>query len=776
MKKSLFAYIATAWILFITWVWFQNHSIHEFNGQFAKIQFARLFETGEIWRAIMPILIILIIYGLYIVARWLIYGEANVKIKNMTCLKLVGLTSLIGLVAWNIAAFLPLMSGANKSAIAGAKFLSANLHFIGYFASLVIWISIVLLVWFSTGAIFMKFFKKLEKDSSQLMKALLRISIGLGIWSLIIFFFGWIGIYQWWLILFIALIFIVVSAKELWSFLRDFCFKKWEIAVSAFGLQTLMLIFLLFLFAINLVDIIRPIPIGWDDLGFYLNRAQLIANRGALVPGSAMFPMELLMSLGYKFFGSAILAMAISWIGGLLGAIAIFAFGRRFWDAKVGLIAATIWYTMPMIAHISFADMKVDPMLFFVSTIAIWCFLEWILDYKRLGWLYLVGLLTGIAWTIKITTAFLMIGLASVFIYHLFIWKAKWFSKLKTACIVALMFLIPFAPWVIYNMSTKHWQMPRSISDIISSDNSKRVVVADSDWEKIGIDKKIDCLGTGNVEEVGRYTGNLSGIVKYVRLPWDATMNIYINDLYVIIGFLFLALIPIWLFYVPKFREMKIESKTLLLFTAVYWIFWSWQGMGISWYGIVMFLPMSVAVAILAGKVQKPLWFKYFLAVIVILSVLANLVLRSDRFGNQVTASYAGGEISNKEFIEQVLPSYNEISAMVEKYPGKVWRIGTFIPYFIKNNDRLLMEDNQLDVFKCLDTGENDSATLDRIRKLGFSYFILDLNVATIEQNMQGTLHQKARRFVEFANKNLEILINNPQRGIAFMKVPGNLK
>jgi hypothetical protein len=39
-----------------------------------------------------------------------------------------------------------------------------------------------------------------------------------------------------------------------------------------------------FLISVNLINALRPMPIGWDDLGVYMNFPQLLAQAGEIIP------------------------------------------------------------------------------------------------------------------------------------------------------------------------------------------------------------------------------------------------------------------------------------------------------------------------------------------------------------------------------------------------------------------------------------------------------------------------------------------------------------
>jgi hypothetical protein len=105
-----------------------------------------------------------------------------------------------------------------------------------------------------------------------------------------------------------------------------------------------------------------------------------------------------------------------------------------------------------------------------------------------------------------------------------------------------------------------------------------------------------------------------------------------------------------------------------------------------------------------------------------------------------------------------------------------LYRVGTFIPYFIpKNSEVIGATDNQLDLFNCLNQEHNPALTLQRIKALGFNSIIFDTNTATIERDQEGSLHKKVQDFVDFLNNptlHLQIVINDSQQGVAFILLP----
>ncbi len=128
--------------------------------------------------------------------------------------------------------------------------------------------------------------------------------------------------------------------------------------------------------ALNFLNVVRPFPIGWDDLGSYLNRPRLLASYGSFIASMSQFQWEYLTSLGFTLFGydswhGSTFAMEINWAAGLLAVLSVYAFGRTYFGRGRGVLAAMTYYFLPMTGHFSFADMKIDNAVFFTSTLAV---------------------------------------------------------------------------------------------------------------------------------------------------------------------------------------------------------------------------------------------------------------------------------------------------------------------------------------------------------------------------------------------------------------------
>ena len=56
-----------------------------------------------------------------------------------------------------------------------------------------------------------------------------------------------------------------------------------------------------FLISVALINAIRPMPIGWDDLGAYMNFPKIMALSGEYIQGAGMYAWQLITGTGYLF-------------------------------------------------------------------------------------------------------------------------------------------------------------------------------------------------------------------------------------------------------------------------------------------------------------------------------------------------------------------------------------------------------------------------------------------------------------------------------------------
>lgn len=657
---------------------------------------------------------------------------------------------------------------------------------------------------------------------SRLERMVLGVALGLTLLITLLAGIGLVGLFNLPVVGILGLVSVVFTWSAWKSVVNDFL---WEEVTISFSYRKMNWVWCLILFTIigfNIIDLIRPFPIGWDDLGVYMNFPRQIAMKGALLKGYTGQAYMLITSLGYLVANSATWAMFLAWWGGILSLWAVYLLGKKFVSSEAGIVMAAIMYGLPMIMHQSFADMKLDPPLFFFIVIGFYTVFRALQLHsegeKSVQWLAFAGILWGMALAVKITTAlalfpilivlawrygskwwalavgfllhalyfyqfvtvsdipatgrfwivWISIAIALVFTIIALIKRQAYWPWLRASAYLIIGMFVIWLPWTFKVISdTPVLSISSFISTIFYGGQSPAPQIA---WNKIGIEPSV-CTYTGGTEELGRYIGNEPNLLqKYTSVFWDLTMNINQAGFYVDISFLFLGLIPLLLLFWRKVDWPHFWQNIVLCFCLI-WYFWLFVASGVPWYGLAGFLPGLLLIVRVKELAQKQMWFgQYIIPLLIIISLISTSFLRESKFANTGQMAYAFGIMSAQDVLRSTNQSYPAIIAALNSdaptttSPHYIYRVGTFINYFIDNNRERVYDDAQLDTFRCIDgDGTDDVRTLNRLRTLGFHYMIYDTNTETIEQNTQGTLHRKTNRFKQFAFKNLKVIAPKDQ-------------
>jgi len=575
--------------------------------------------------------------------------------------------------------------------------------------------------------------------------------------------------------------------------------------------QLLLVWLLLSLFALNFLHVIRPIPLGFDDLNSYLMRPRAMASLGHSIYSTATFQWEYLTSLGFMLFGhdtafGATAALMINWLTGPLAVGAILAFGGSF-SRTGGLIAACLYYAMPMVSHFSYADMKVDNAVFFIgalATLALFLFLFRSApehDHEERqnergksthSLLLLAGLFAGFAFAMKLTSV--MVGLCLFVLLALVVWidNRRFRPILVAITLFAASAAVGVVPWLVLNTIRYQEAMPLPVSTAPKTQDvhfsigginpgaarpSTRMLP-----EALAIDTThASCLRTDRNEELDRYWGPDRGADRYGTLWWRTVMNLDVGGFYVTM-FPAILLAPFVLLLPAFWKQEARWARSLALFTGLLLVSWTFLGNGVPWYGIGTLLGLLLGLELLISECTwRPI--RIAAASFVALSITVALATRFNQFaGERVMLDYALGKQSAAAMQEVLAPSYGTIKEMVLEHASErperpyLYQVGTFIPYFLADGPQHLgIADNQLGFFNCLHQEGDAPLTLRRLQALGFNSIIFDTGTPSIERDPNGSLHQKVNAFVEFANDprtGVVTVINDPQSRVAFLLLP----
>lgn len=259
------------------------------------------------------------------------------------------------------------------------------------------------LITFTNYTFWYKLLSHLKTFTSETswFKFLMSLWTGFVAFFLLITISAIFGFYNEYAVFWIIILFVIFSVKQIVKTLENLVFYKinfdnhdvesWDFfKLINLNLITaeLSFIVLTFLIWVNFINIIRPMPIWWDDLGVYMNFPKMLAVEWWLLKGSWLIAWQLLTWIGF-IFKSATQAFFINQIGWILSIIVVtvsisdlLKTNKKTFLA-IPIILATMLYAMPMVIFQQAKDMKLDPWLFFISALSIY----WIYSlFSRFIW------------------------------------------------------------------------------------------------------------------------------------------------------------------------------------------------------------------------------------------------------------------------------------------------------------------------------------------------------------------------------------------------------
>ncbi len=288
-----------------------------------------------------------------------------------------------------------------------------------------LFVSLVFLDFLLLGAALLSWLRlKPRAGLTPVLEFMLSLGLGIGgmvaiLWLLAVF--GLVSPWSGWILLLGIPALCWQQLLALWNRARATVFEL----PSPFGGWPLFIGWALIgLLALNFLSVIRPFPIGWDDLGSYLNRPHLLVEYGGFIPKMASFQWEYITSLGFWLFGTetpfgAVASMLLNWLAGVVAVISAMGVARLVLK-RGGLLTGFFYALLPMVGHFSFADMKIDNAVFAMSAFATACAFVGLFgtsderaveSHDRRRWLLLAGVFCGLAFGFKVTAVMTVFAL-----------------------------------------------------------------------------------------------------------------------------------------------------------------------------------------------------------------------------------------------------------------------------------------------------------------------------------------------------------------------------
>ncbi len=364
-KISLVAFILF-WTVFVLLDFWQHHPNYK--------QIVELFQYRDLY-----IVLSLLCVGMYFLFFRFPAAKKSLKFLG-TGLGIYGLgllTVLITLFFYNIKA---LPSGTITPA--------GMVNFLGkiFYTSLAVFF--ILTGCYSWGSLLNSKLFKGKKDNILVQGV--DIATGIMITVLLCFLVAAIGIFHWWSVLPILLLPIILNYKGSFLFVKNCTVTPLKLKKNFNFLGFASLFFLLFFTAMNFVQLLGPMPLGWDSMTLYANLPNLMDDYDALVKGFQPYNWSIFMAIGNVLFFSTETMLALSYIGGILSLFLLFGIARHYFKTDINFcfLGLLLFYCIPTIGLQSFLELKIDLGLLFIILATVVLFLDWAQIEKKRGNLY----------------------------------------------------------------------------------------------------------------------------------------------------------------------------------------------------------------------------------------------------------------------------------------------------------------------------------------------------------------------------------------------------
>lgn len=499
-----------------------------------------------------------------------------------------------------------------------------ELAYLGFFA----------LAAFGIGSLALNYFK--ARFHSFAEEFFFSVGIGYGLIALMAYPLGFLGLLYKQVFLLIFLSFAILSHKRIVYLLKKvFYFSRTRVRPDAFSVLLLVAAFFAFF---NLIASLAP-PWSYDATVYHLAVPKIYAAEHGFVALPSLLQSNWVMIphmlfLAATLIKNSVLANLVNFSFGLFLAVGIFSFGSRFFGRNVGMLAASIFLTLPIIIVHSVSAHADLPLAFF-AFLSFYAFMLWSAQERAspVFWLAISAIAAGLAASSKMT------GLAIIPIMGLLVFSRILFLNKASFRISSL-----FIP-VIFGVIAVAAASPAYIKNLVYSGNPFFPLF----YDVFGGKFLNSTVSSYFFIETDYGTGR--GLLSFLLLPWNMTMDPLKFVELLGIGPLFLAFVPLVIF-VKKNRALIFTLAAGLL-CLVAWFLAS-QALRYVIYALPLFSIIAACVIFSLSAVQgfsgKAL--RYFIAVVIAAVLIFNTALLFGANAKQVPAAL--GVIPEEVFYERL--------------------------------------------------------------------------------------------------------------------------
>lgn len=245
-------------------------------------------------------------------------------------------------------------------------------------------------------------------------------------------------------------------------------------------------------------------------------------------------------------------------------------------------------------------------------------------------------------------------------------------------------------------------------------------------------------------------------------------------------------IISSFLLFLLLFYRFGLETKRitsyLLILSITYAFFFLAFSSGIIWYGYLLFPLLLIGIMNFVEQSTRKksdnthsvmrivigglsiIWI-VMMFITRISNLQANLpiehqgktIISEDVYHYNTGIIKSGSELQDKF----IAPQFSEAMKKINSNPNsKVLKIGTGLTYFINQNHKRVIYDNQLGLFsRILESYRNKYEISEFLKASGIRYLIIDLNTPTIDNTPEQTLSAKFTELLSYISYNQSLLL-----------------
>ena len=260
-----------------------------------------------------------------------------------------------------------------------------------------------------------------------------------------------------------------------------------------------------------------------------------------------------------------------------------------------------------------------------------------------------------------------------------------------------------------------------------------------------------------------------------VSQPIDAFFSQFSDDRDFISYPILLSIFLLASFFMFRFFEGRNQVvKWVVILAWIYGFFWFILASGIIWYGYLLFALGFALLVLGSDQIFKNLKAAKFLQagfyclaglwlIVSFISRISNITFQTpvEHHGKGLLLPsvfrYNIGEIpSETKVLEGLIPGLpRALTVMNTASNDKVWRVGTSLNYFIRNNHKRVYQDNQLGAFQRLHEKYQEPQIINEVLIASdIRFLIIDLNTTSLDNTPEKSLTRKYNNLMQYVENN----------------------